>query len=503
MRIGYWILPALLLVSGCAGLHVPQDEPPAGAEAAACARFFDGLDTTITQADVRDAQAARIPGFPYLRVNRFLASFAAEPLNDAVFHAWAGRMRALAEQGWEMEWRNLPEAAQRRFYQAAVAQGKLHDGDDMLSAVRMCGVLLQYAQLQHARARERLRDTARVPDEYRTWQRVAGLYPLTALAFAAGIHRWHEETRRTFAQDLSALPAAGQLVRYAPPARPALTTQEVAEILQRSARNPLRIPEPDAADRERLFAAFAPSFVVDVATEADRIGTPRWTTSDYPIIDTRQPIVYRQLSHARYQDRVLLQLNYIIWFPARPRSGALDLLGGHIDGLTWRVTLTPDGRPWVYDAMHNCGCYHLFFPTARAAMRAQPATLEETAFAPQHAPQPTAPGGLTLRVAHTTHYLQRIMEHPAETAQTMHYQWDDYDSLRALPAPLGARRSLFRSDGIVPGTDRLERILFWPMGIPHPGAMRQWGRHATAFVGRRHFDDPGLLEKNFELEPIR
>ena len=30
--------------------------------------------------------------------------------------------------------------------------------------------------------------------------------------------------------------------------------------------------------------------------------------------------------------------------------------------------------------------------------------------------------------------------------------------------------------------------------------MRQWGRHATAFVGRRHFDDADLLEKRFRLD---
>jgi hypothetical protein len=29
--------------------------------------------------------------------------------------------------------------------------------------------------------------------------------------------------------------------------------------------------------------------------------------------------------------------------------------------------------------------------------------------------------------------------------------------------------------------------------------MRQWGRHATAFVGRRHFDEAGLLDRYFEL----
>jgi hypothetical protein len=27
--------------------------------------------------------------------------------------------------------------------------------------------------------------------------------------------------------------------------------------------------------------------------------------------------------------------------------------------------------------------------------------------------------------------------------------------------------------------------------------MRQWGRHATAFVGRRHFDEADLLERRF------
>jgi len=49
-------------------------------------------------------------------------------------------------------------------------------------------------------------------------------------------------------------------------------------------------------------------------------------------------------------------------------------------------------------------------------------------------------------------------------------------------------------------TERAERWLFWPMGIDSAGAMRQWGRHATAFVGRRHFDDADLLEKRFVLQ---
>ena len=64
--------------------------------------------------------------------------------------------------------------------------------------------------------------------------------------------------------------------------------------------------------------------------------------------------------------------------------------------------------------------------------------------------------------------------------------------------PEGGTRSAFGPDGIVAGSERLESLFFWPMGIANAGAMRQWGRHATAFLGRRHFDDADLLEKRFE-----
>jgi hypothetical protein len=69
--------------------------------------------------------------------------------------------------------------------------------------------------------------------------------------------------------------------------------------------------------------------------------------------------------------------------------------------------------------------------------------------------------------------------------------------LRAMPLPGGGSRSLFGPDGLVAGTERLERYVLWPMGVAEPGAMRQWGHHATAFVGERHFDDPRLFDRAF------
>jgi hypothetical protein len=35
-------------------------------------------------------------------------------------------------------------------------------------------------------------------------------------------------------------------------------------------------------------------------------------------------------------------------------------------------------------------------------------------------------------------------------------------------------------------------------GVYSPGAMRQWGRHAVAFVGERDFDDPFYMDNMFK-----
>ena len=204
--------------------------------------------------------------------------------------------------------------------------------------------------------------------------------------------------------------------------------------------------------------------------------------------------------HGAAQFRALLQLNYAIWFPERPKGAGWNILGGHLDGVLWRVTLAPDGEPWVFDSIHLCGCYHQFFPTPRAVPKPQPDTLDETALVPQVLPRIGPETRITLRLAAGTHYLERVVMGAVSFETASKYIFTDDDALRSVPLNEGGRRSVFRPDGIVPGSERGERWLFWPMGVPEPGAMRQWGRHATAFVGRRHFDDPWLLERYFTLK---
>jgi len=218
------------------------------------------------------------------------------------------------------------------------------------------------------------------------------------------------------------------------------------------------------------------------------------------------PKVYQHFSYTRVAENILLQLNYTIWFPSRPKTSTFDLLGGHLDGITWRVTLLPNGKPWLYDTIHNCGCYHLVFPTRNTTILKQPKTINEPVLIPQviqyvslnvqSTPRPI------LRIAHRSHYIERVYFDTSNSAQSINYQQAKSRELRSLKLPDGSSQSLFGQNGLIKSSQRSERFLFWPMGIPSPGAMRQWGHHAIAFVGRRHFDDARLFEKYFAINTL-
>ncbi len=455
------------------------------------------MDSAVAAAGVADGMAARVEGFPYLRASRFLASYAREELGDAQFSDWMNRMIALGRQAQAIEIANLSVNEAEVLGHALWDIGRSHAW--AAPALADCAARLAAADLADPTRRAALRAAVHVPDDYMSWHRVVGLYWLTRIPFASGINRWHQEVRGTFGLPLDALPKAGELTAYVPPPG-AVTRKELAALLARASANPLGIPDPSSADLALLFRSFAPGFIVDTATESDRPGDLGWGDGAVPEVISRRPVVYQRLSHTRYQGRALLQLNYSVWFPERPRAPGWDLLGGHLDGVLWRVTLAPDGEPWLFDSIHLCGCYHMFFPTARAAAKVQPDTLDEPALAPQTL-QRVEPGErIALRLATGTHYLERAIVNPVPAGTALEYVLVDDDALRSVARPGGGRRSVFRPDGIVPGTERGERWLFWPMGVPEPGAMRQWGRHATAFVGRRHFDDPDLLERYFRLK---
>lgn len=469
-------------LTGCATVET-RPAAPAGDVLTTCRMLYQEVDAAIERAGVRDYGSSPIRDFPYLRTTRLLASFSSELTAQKHWTTWTTHMADLDAESRVLELRNLPTPMEG------------HRNGTLDEELNHCRERLLAADLAQPERRKMLRNAARVPDDYVTWWRALGLYPLTALVVSSRISAWHTETHNTYATPLAALPVAGELVRWAPSPGALLTAPQVGDILHHSL-DPLGIPMPTITELDRLFDTFAPAWEVDVVDNNDRIGTPRWDNG--PMVDVTRPTVYRKVSHTRFGGQVLLQLNYIVWFPARSGN---DIYAGQLDGLNWRVTLGPDGEPWLYDAIHNCGCYHEFFTSHHLRLRDDfPTSYFEPPLLPQPAPEQQP---LVLRIAPRTHFIQRIYHDQSSPELLLAVQptaWENYGTLRSLPTADGYR-SLFGIHGLIAGTERPERFLLWPMGIRSPGAMRQWGRHATAFVGRRHFDDAFLIESLFTRVP--
>ena len=482
-------------LAGCATLERPFSDH-LGSEAIAvrdCAAWFAALDEAVDHAGVRDGQEARIAGFPYLRANRFLSALKHRARTDAGMHAFALRLAALDYDARKAEIANLPDD-QFRTLPALLATGSRGEA---VARTRQCAHLLREIDVAKPEVRALLLARVEVPEDYSITMRVAGLYALTRYPAAAGVRRWESEVSAAFA---TAPDAKLPMVRYAPPPAQPRSREAIARLLAASAANPLSVPEPAPQDLVDLLAAYAPSFEVEVAGDYDRFGQLRWLRErTTPTVDAAEPVVYAHTSHTLYRGQALLQFVYTIWFPERPPRAAGDILAGVLDGLTWRVTIAPDGEPLVYDTIHPCGCYHMFFPTPRARVRPAPDDIEEWAFSPQQLPGVQAGERPVLRVASGTHYIERV-SFVQGMDSVARYELRDYAELRSLQRLEGGSRSAFRPDGLIPGTERPERYLLWAMGIRSAGAMRQWGRHATAFVGRRHFDDPDLFEQRFEFD---
>lgn len=489
------IVCQLLAAAGCSTLSQPPlaRHLEATGETAVCARLYQAFSRVVAAAGVRDAQASPVAGFPYLRVNRFLASFRHDltSRDGRVYRDWLATARQQGRVASRMELANLPDKPAT--WEVLGVAGRAAAGRRLES----CADHLQWLDQTDPNTPALLQVQARVPDAYADYQRVIGLYPLTALLVAHGISELHASIRQTFERPVAGLPLAGELVDYVPPAAPD-TANRAAGVRNWYAdvvRDALGVPQLNAEQLEALFHRHAPIWRVDVAAAADRAGTPFWRDRDRIDVDIDRPRVYRKLSYTRWQGYTLVQLNYIIWFPARPKLGPLDILGGHLDGVTWRVTLGPEGEPLLYDAMHNCGCYHMAFPTDRLEPRNVGSPWNEPLSVPVTAPSLETDKHIRIWLAHRTHYLQRI-DTVNPNSSAVEYSLGDYRELRSLITETGLR-SLFDPTGLVPGSERLERWILWPMGVPEPGAMRQWGTHATAFVGKRHFDDPDLIARYF------
>ncbi len=499
----------VVLLTGCATLQQrASPSPPAtfdrSADEQSCIDWLASLDAAIAETGVGDAEAVRLPDFPHLRMSRFLASFRDELDSQQKWAAWLQRLTQLGAQRRGVEIANLPAAAVTRLAADRTAAS---------SRMRACGELLASADLASPARLAILRSRAMVPDSYSFLQRAVGIYPLAKIPFLSGVRAWQSNTLDAFARMRAAPPQRDRWQDYAI-AQIEDTSQHASSNPQSIPRDALGIPLMSAKALDALSQLHAPIFNVETTGAVDKFGRLNapphlknylQNSPEMPV-DITSPAIYVRQDFTRYGKATLLQLTYTLWFPERPADHLLDLLSGRLDGVMVRLTFAPNGEIVLVDSAHACGCYHLFFPVAETIARPAPTTLEEWAFVPDKLPQIEIGQRLRVWLASRTHYLVWLDAAPPSPLARRFSLAANEALLSAGQADVGGAmttHSLYQPNGLVAGSDRGERFLFWPMGIASAGQMRQWGHHATAFVGRRHFDDAHLIEKYFEIKSLQ
>jgi hypothetical protein len=485
----------LVFLLACSTLSPPRipfsDERPQG-----CQEFLSRLDGEVRKAGVRDASTQPVSGFPYLRADRFLSALGENLKNEQQREGWIRWMQQLDLRSREKEIRNLPDEVILSLGSEKHGQP---DREELFARVRSCSEGL----LEHDMARsdfyEILGPLIEVPDDYSFARRAVGLYPLVSIAVVIGTKTVRDEFQSWYTANLDELPIDGKLASFAPPRGTILGEREIQRLIADSGKNPLGVPRLDKAGEERIVASFAPVIVQDVAAPHDQFGRVIWE-GDCLTVDVKKPLVYYYLSHAFLKGEPILQINYVIWYLERAGKRSPWIERAYLDGITLRVSLDSRGRPFMVDVMNNCGCYHFFSPKKDRLDRVVSKSLGLDPFVPQWLPE-IAPGErLGIRVNSGWHQVERMLAVDVPS-NAIPYGLMPYEVLGSLPREDDRHESMFNPEGIAKGSQRRkEEVLFFSMGVPSVGSMRQRGNHPILLVGRAHFDDPHLFENNFTFK---
>jgi len=494
LRLNVFLLLPILFFIGCAAIGLNRQvakfqRPPE------YIRFFELLDRTVAEAGVRDASVFTVSGFPYLRTNRFLNGLKEDLNNDARKEQWVHRLQQLDIEARQREIHNLPSAAVKDLARQLGEPA----GRQMLQERTAIYSEKMFTHDQRlADFYEVLLGAITDPSEYSTAMRVVGIYPLTSIPVTAVTRNVQEKFRKWHHAPADQLEILGALTAYVPSRSTEYSEETVRLILNRSKQNALLIPQPSIADQKTLLEMFAPIINQDVAGVYDSIGEVVWQDNKVGI-NAAKPTIYNYFSHARFKGVPVLQLNYVFWYPARNGQNSPWIERGPVDGITIRVSLDYDGRPFMVDIMNNCGCYHFFVPHHKKVGKMIPTPDGIDAFVPRRLPESYPQKRLKLRIISGWHQVAH-MDDEMNATRSLSYQLAAYEQLEMLPHEDQTFESIFNSAGIGKGSGRFEPLIFFPMGIVDIGSMRQRGHHAIKLVGREHFDDPDLFDRNFEIE---
>jgi hypothetical protein len=457
-----------------------------------CQAFLKTLDERVDRAGVRDAASYPVPGFPYLRANRFLLFMKDKLDAQGGREQWSRWMQKLDLEARKREIGNLPDEVVSSF---PFTHGTPSTRAELYEQSRTCSDRLFEHDTKRPDLYETLVPLVEVPDEYSFTMRAIGLYPLVAIPVAVLTDRSRKRIRSWYEANLQDLPVDGRLTSFTPAEAVSLSEEEIQTIIDTSKKNPLGVPLPDENPGRKIVEHFAPVFIQDVSAPYDQVGRLVWK-GDCPDVDQEKPTVYYYFSNAFLKGKPILQINYVIWYSERAGQRAPSIERGRLDGLTLRVSLDERGKPFVVDVVNDCGCYHFFAPEKERVDRIISKPWAFDPFVPQWRPDILSGQHLGVRLNSGWHQVQRLIA-AKDFPESIPYELVPYDSLEVLPREEGRTKSIFNSKGIAKCSKRIERFILFSMGIHKIGSMRQRGHHAIELIGRAQFDDPTLFDESF------
>ncbi len=454
-----------------------------------CLIFFSHLDASINTLTFFEASVQRIDGYPIYRSDRFLASFASQALSQQEHATWKAALHENALNAYQQEVSRLPSDLKLPLP---------FNQNGVLDNISQCSADLKSYFLKKETKAPLNVQRLTIKDNYSTSARFWGIYPLTQWLAQPSMESYQKEMTERY---LKGPKTDSKINLYQPKVRSTLDVQSIQQILSNAySVNALHIPVLNPSEKQALLAHFSPNLSLEKKNSSDKIGSPQWGQNDQITVNTQKPRSYTFITYTRLNGQVLMQLNYGFWFPERPSQSSFDIYAGELDGIIWRVTLDTQGKPFFYDSIHQCGCYHKVFLPEGVSYNTINNTIESPLFfSIDNMPlDSTLP--VTLNIDSSSHYLvgvshpqPKLLNNNKKPSKTIPYELTDYTSLSQLPTKKH-RKSLFDKNGIIEQSARKERWFLWPLGVVNAGAMRQKGRHAIAFIGRRHFDDAFLWE---------
>ena len=149
-----------VFLGGCAAHGYRAAPSPDALLSRSCQMALRNWQHQVTDAGAFEAITTPVPGFPYLRVDRFLASFDFRQLDLAQRDEWLAAAWSNGRRAWLLEAANLGRP-----------------GSDIAPLVHCAeaGLATLSADRQAFLA---MAASVHVPDDYVTWQRAVGLYPV-------------------------------------------------------------------------------------------------------------------------------------------------------------------------------------------------------------------------------------------------------------------------------------------------------------------------------------